>query len=264
MNIFKKYKIRVSKNYKLNQKYHLYFYFRKIFFSIFGIIFFPFFTFTNKKPSPKIIILGRGQSTNFFFANFKKFKEIKSIFLVNFCTSDFPKNYSTIFKKKIIFFFTNITEVIPSVRILSKLQIGKVFFGRCKSMEKFDYGKRKSFKCNILYSKFSYLPDTLLNYWWLNNNGLISICYAANLINVKNIYLFGFNFYFDNYISKTIKDEVKKTNKYHAKQLINARYKLRNNFIKLVKAFPKIKFHLHIERNLFKKKPKNLNIVLIK
>ena len=81
MNIFKKYKIRVSKNYKLNSKRLLYFLLRKFFFSFFGVIFFPFLSFSNNRPGQKkIIILGRGQSTNFFYKNHEKFKNIKIFF----------------------------------------------------------------------------------------------------------------------------------------------------------------------------------------
>ena len=55
---------------------------------------------------------------------------------------------------------------------------------------------------DILFNKVYYLPDTLMPYWWLNNNGLMCICYAAHLTKTKNLYLFGFNFYHDNYLNK--------------------------------------------------------------
>ena len=263
LNIFKKYKIRVSKGYKVNKKQVFYFYLRRFFFLLLGIILNPFFNFSNKKPSKNIVILGRGQSTSYFFKNYKKFFKFKSIFFVNFTTEDFPKNFQEIFRNKIIFLFTNIIETIPSIFILFKLVIGKVLLGRCESMKTFNYGRRKSYKCNILYKKFSYLPDKLLKYWWLNNNGLMCICYVANLSNIKNIYLFGFNFYFDSYISKSIKDEVKKSNREHHKQLINARYKLKKNFLRLVKCFPKINFHIFIKKNIFKSRLKNLLINIV-
>lgn len=263
MNIFKKYKIRVSKRYKENKRPIIYFNLRKVLFLFLGILLNPFFNFSNKKPDKNVVILGRGQSTKYFFKNYKKFFKFKSIFFVNFCSEDFPKNFQEIFRNKIIFLFTNITETIPSIFILSKLVLGKVFIGRCESMKTFNYGRRKSYKCNILYKKFYYLPDKLLKFWWLNNNGLITICYAANLSNIKNIYLFGFNFYSDSYISKSIKDEVKKADKYHYKQLFNARYKLKKNFVKLVKCFPKINFHIFIKKNIFKSCPKNLFINIV-
>jgi hypothetical protein len=263
LNIFKKYKIRVSKGYKVSKKQIFYFNLRKVLFLFLGIVLNLFFNFSNKKPGKNVVILGRGKSTSYFFKNYKKFFKFKSIFFVNFSTEDFPKNFQEIFRKKIIFLFTNIIETIPSIFILSKLVLGKVFIGRCESMKTFNYGRRKSYKCNILYKKFSYLPDKLLKFWWLNNNGLMCICYAANLSNIKNIYLFGFNFYFDSYISKSIKDEVKKADKYHYKQLIHAKYKLKKNFVRLVKCFPKINFHIFIKKNIFKSCPKNLFINIV-
>lgn len=263
MNIFKKYKIRVSSGYKVNKRQIFYFNLRKILFLFIGIVLSRFFNFSNKKPGKNVVILGRGQSTSYFFKKYKRFYKYKHIFFVNFQTEDFPKNFQEIFNNKIVYLFTNIIETIPSIFILFKLKIGKVFLGRCNSMKSFNYGRRKSYKCNILYKKFTYLPDNLLKFWWLNNNGLMCICYVANISNVKNIYLFGFNFYFDSYISKTIKDEVKKTNKEHYKQLINARYKLKKNFLRLIKLFPNINFHIFIKKNIFKKLPKNLYINIV-
>lgn len=257
------FKYRVSKNYKTTKKQNLFFLLRKLFFNFCGIIFRPIFRFNDHEIGSDLIILGRGVSSNYFFLNYEKFLKIKDILMVNFATKDFKKNYKKIFKNKNIFLFNNINEVTPSIKILHNLNISKVLFGRLESMRNTDYGKRKSFKNDILMGKVSYLPDQLHKYWWVNNNGLMSICYAASRNKSKNLYLFGFNFYHSGYINNSIEDEIESRSPGHSNQLRNTRQKLKKNFIKIVKSFPNKNFYIFLYKDLFKKKPKNLNIVLI-
>tara|TARA_S200000501_G_scaffold378884_1_gene444529 strand:+ start:1268 stop:2065 length:798 start_codon:yes stop_codon:yes gene_type:complete len=263
MDIYKKYNIKIDQNYKRSSKHRFYFYLRKLFFTTLGFFLKTIFKVSNKTPNKEIIILGRGKSTNYFFKEHKKFKKINDIFLVNFSSKDFPKNYINVFKDKIIFLFINFVEPIPSIKILRNLIISRVFLGRCASMANTHYGKRKSFKSNILYERFSYLPDSLLKYWWLNNNGLICICYAANLGSIKKIHLFGFNFYHDDYIKNSIKTEVEFSDPKHEKELKDAKLKLKKHFILLVKSFPKVNFYIYLNKNIFPTKPKNLFVKIL-
>ena len=258
------FKYRVSKNYKTSKKQNLFFLFRKIFFNFFGIVLRPIFKFNDNETGSDLIILGRGISSNYFFFNNEKFLKIKDVLMVNFSTNDFKKNYKKIFKNKNIFLFNNINEETPSIRILYNLNISKVLFGRLESMKNTDYGKRKSFKNDILMGKVSYLPDQLHKYWWVNNNGLMSICYAASRKKTKKLYLFGFNFYHSGYMNNSIEDEIEPQAPEHAKQLKNTRQKLKKNFIKIVKCFPNKKFYIFLYKDLFKKKPRNLIVKVVK
>ena len=131
-------------------------------------------------------------------------------------------------------------------------------------MRNTDYGKRKSFKNDILTGKVSYLPNQLIKYWWVNNNGLMGICYAASRKKVKNLYLLGFNFYHSGYMNNSIEDEIEPEAPGHSKQLKNARQKLKKNFIKIVNSFPNKKFYIYLYKDLFKKKPNNLIVKIIK
>ena len=260
----KLFKYRVSKYYKTTKKQNLFFLFRKFCFNFLGIILRPIFKFNNNEIASKLIILGRGVSSNYYFYNHKKFAKIKDVLMVNFETNDFKKNYKKIFKNKNIFLFNNVNEPTPSIKILYNLNISKVLFGRIESMRNTDYGKRKSYKNDILNRKVSYLPNQLIKYWWVNNNGLMGICYAASRKKVKELYLFGFNFYHSGYMNNSIEKEIEPEAPGHSKQLKNARLKLKKNFIKIVKSFPNKKFYIFLYRDLFKKKPNNLIVKIIK
>ena len=257
-------KFRVTKNYKTTKKQNLLFLCRKIFFNFVGFILRPIFKFNDSESRSNIIVLGRGESSNYYFFNYKKFLKIKDALLVNFETKDFKKNYKDSFKNKNISFFNNVNEPTPSIRILHNLNISKVFFNRLHSMRNTDYGKRKSFKNDILRGKVSYLPNELINYWWVKNSGLLCISYAASRKRVKNIYLFGFNFYHSGYMNNSLAVEADSLFPGHSKQLINTRGKLKKNFIKIVESFPKKNFYIFLYKDLFKKKPENLIVKIVK
>ena len=122
----------------------------------------------------------------------------------------------------------------------------------------------KSYKNDILKGKVSYLPNELIKFWWVNNNGLLSICYAASRKKVKKLYLFGFNFYHSGYMNNSIEGEVEHLYPGHSKLLKNARQKLKKNFIKIVRSFPNKKFYIFLYKDLFKKKPRNLIVKIVK
>ena len=260
----KLFKFRVSKYYKTTKKQNLFYLSRKIFFNFIGFILRPIFKFNDSKIGSNIIVLGRGESSNYYFFNYKKFLKIKDALLVNFETQDFKKNYKDSFINKNIFFANNNNEPTPSIRILHNLNISKVLFMRLYSMRDTDYGKRRSFKNDILRNKVSYLPNELIKYWWVNNSGLMGISYAASRKRIKNLYLFGFNFYHSGYMNNSIEGEAEKLLPGHTKQLKNARFKLKKNFIKIVRSFPNKKFYIFLYKDLFKKKPRNLIVKIVK
>ena len=58
---------------------------------------------------------------------------------------------------------------IQPLKYLKEFKIGKVIFSRCKMMQNLNYGRRKSFKANIILNRLEYMPDELINFWWLQN-----------------------------------------------------------------------------------------------
>ena len=72
MDIYKKYNIKVDRNYKRSSKHRFYFYLRKLFFTTLGFFLKTIFKVSNKKPNKEVIILGRGKSTNYFASEISK------------------------------------------------------------------------------------------------------------------------------------------------------------------------------------------------
>ena len=223
-------------------------------------------TESNELPEKEAIILGRGKGVIKYYKNNSSIKKIKHIFVVNFRDKDVPEAYLKNLNDKIVHLFISIAEVIPPIRYLKNFKIGKVIFSRCEMMRNKEYGRRKSFKANIMLNRLEYMPDKLINFWWLQNSGLFAMCYMCKVWKLKKIYLFGFNFYSDDYLNNSIEEELKKANKkkYNPKEykeLIQASKKLKSNFIKLVKICKNTDFYFYGNFN-FKNKPKNLKIRL--
>tara|TARA_B100000886_G_C20402904_1_gene483419 strand:- start:499 stop:1230 length:732 start_codon:yes stop_codon:yes gene_type:complete len=175
-------------------------YFRRYFFSIIGFLNSFFIKFSNELPTENIIILGRGESLNVFIKNHKKFSNIKHLILVNFSKQDFENIDKNIFKNKIVHISVNINEDIIPFHCLYKFTFGKVFISRFKNYKSTNIKPdRKNYKANVYSNRLEYLPEKLKNYWWVNNSGILAIVYAVYELNIKNIYLFGFDFYQGNF-----------------------------------------------------------------
>lgn len=175
-------------------------YFRKFFFGIIGFFNSFFIKFSDELPSKNVIILGRGESLNFFLKKYKNFSHIKHIFLINFSKNDFIQVDKNIFKNKIVHIFVNINEDIIPFHCLYKFTFGKVFISRFKNYQSTTIKPdRKNYKANIYANRVEYLPEKLKNYWWVNNSGILGIVYAVYELNIKNAYLFGFDFYQGNF-----------------------------------------------------------------
>ena len=244
---------------------YLKFFIRKIIFFSFGVLNNIFLKKTDEVPEDEAIILGRGKSVKNYYTNKTYIKNIKHIFVVNFRDNDVPKGYLKKLSNKIVHLFISIAEVIPPLKYLKEFKIGKVIFSRCKMMQNLNYGRRKSFKANIILNRLEYMPDELINFWWLQNSGLFAMCYMSKIWKLKKIHLFGFNFYSDAYLNNSIENELKKANRnnYNPQEyldLIKASKKLKNNFIKLVKNCKNTNFYFH-GKCKFDKKPKNLKLI---
>lgn len=259
----KNYLKKIEKKYTIkSKKLHYYFFLRKIFFYLLGFFNCLILKKRDEVPDHEAVILGRGASVIKYYKSKKSIRQIKHIFVVNFRKDDIPPNYLKTFNSKIVHLFISVAEVIPPMKYLLNLQIGKVLFSRCDMMKKTQYGKRKSFKANIMLNRLEYMPDEMINYWWLQNSGLFAICYMAKVWKLKKIYLFGFNFYSGNYLNGSIENELKKANKknYSRKEfldLIAASEKLKKNFIRLVKDCRDTVFYFH-GSNSFETNLKNL------
>ena len=262
----KKYLRYKEKDYKvISSALHLKFFVRKILFYTLGILNTIFLKETEEIPKNEAIILGRGKSVLKYYTNNTYIKNIEHIFVVNFRDRDVPKGYLKKLNNKIVHLFISIAEVTPPYKYLKEFKIGQVIFARCNMMKNLYYGKRKSFKADILLNRLKYMPDKLINFWWLQNSGLFAICYMCKVWKLKKIYLFGFNFYSGDYLNNSIENELKKANKknYDPKEyqdLIKASKKLKKNFIKLFKNCKNTNFYFH-GKCTFEKKPKNLKLI---
>lgn len=262
----KKYLKNKEKDYKISSSFlYLKFFLRKFFFSSLGILNTIFLKKTEEVPKFEAIILGRGESVSKYYTDRTYIKNIKHIFVVNFRDKDVPIGCLKKLNNKIVHLFISIAEVIPPFKYLKEFKIGKVIFSRCKMMQDFNYGRRKSFKADIILNRLEYMPDELINFWWLQNSGLFAMCYMSQIWKLRKIHLFGFNFYSGNYLNNSIENELKKANKknYDPKEyqdLIKASKKLKKNFIKLVKNCKNTNFYFH-GKCKFDKKPKNLKLI---
>ncbi len=254
-------------DYKIRSIFKIvYFQIRKIIFFFVGLINILFLKSKNEIPYDEAVILGRGKSVLQYYKDKSHISDIKHIFVVNFRNNDVPEGYLEKLNDKIVHLFISVAEVIPPLKYLKSFKIGRVIFSRCEIMRRKEYGRRKSFKANIILNKLEYMPNSLINFWWLQNSGLFAMCYMCKVWNLKKIYIFGFNFYSDDYLNNSIETELKKANRenYNPKEyqeLIKSSKKLKDNFIKLVKICKKTDFYFYGNCD-FENKPQNLKIIL--
>ena len=106
--------------------------FRIILFSFISKIIFLFKRKKKKFSKKNMIVLGRGESLREFYKNYKMYKFIKDIFLVNFRKTDIL--YLDAFEGKRVHIVFNIEEVILSLYQIFKLNINFVYLNRFKEL----------------------------------------------------------------------------------------------------------------------------------
>lgn len=149
----------------------------------------------NSKLSDEIIVLGRGISLNSYYKNFYKLKNVKDVLIINFEKRDFGKNLNSLINKNVVP-VVNLDEVIISIYQIIKLSITSSFIARLESQKTETELKRQSYK-SILYGELRYFEDyqfidpDLLN----RGAGFLTVVYLTLVLKVKNIYIFGFDFY---------------------------------------------------------------------
>lgn len=225
------------------------------------LLFYKFFyrQHNNKIEVDEIVVVGRGESANYYFNKFKNSPRI--IGLVNFTDRDLKNINLQFIKKKEIYLFFNIEGNSLSIRNLLKLNIK----GIIRTSNEENIQRLKKFNnLNIiqkLYLKsFPKYPSHLNKFFYLGNSGLLSIAYMIDLFNPKRVLLFGFNFY----QNKMIRNYLPQENVY-SKELIALKKEgenLKNNFLKLCKYFKKIEFY-HYDEIKLEELP-NLNFINIR
>jgi hypothetical protein len=154
--------------------------------------------FISKKKillSKDLIILGRGMSLNSYFNNYKKLNKIENVLTVNFTKKDVDYKVNSLRNKNIIP-LVNIEEPIMSLFHIVKLNISMCFISRTLD-QKEETEKRRNYK-GSLYGKVNYFTGQIVKDFYdkkISGSGLLAVVYFVKILKVKNIYLFGFDFY---------------------------------------------------------------------
>lgn len=148
----------------------------------------------------KVIFLGRGTSTKFFFENINKFKDIKDVVLLNYRKEDL-KNIN-ILKNKRVHIVMNTAEPVLSFLQIIKIKIGKVYIARFKENAtdiKTSFIYKKKINRGCIYGKVDFFSDLkLIPFYDIKmGTGIISLIYFVKKFNLKEVYVFGFDFYQD-------------------------------------------------------------------
>ena len=205
--------------------------------------------FKKIKKIKDIVILGRGRSRLFYFDGAKN--EINNTMLVNYESQDLTKKGLLYLSNKKVHIIFNIVEPHLEKNEIEQLEIVSTHVAIPWSMRILGIRKRINKKGNI-YGNVKYMSHKIHKRWWLGNCGLIAIAHAVEVLGIKNIHLYGFDFYLDSGWAKESKQsalEFERENKYGKI--------LKTNFLKYVKKNKQsnffIKSHTRFEpmKNLF-------------
>lgn len=201
----------------------------------------------HKVKANEIVVVGRGESANYYFKKFKNSPKI--VALVNFTDEDFKNIDLHVLKNKEVYLFFNIEGRPLSLKYLLNLNIKGIM--RTSNDDYGLYKKRKDYKrLNILQKLYldhlPKYPKHLNDYMYLGNSGLLSIVYMIDCFKPKRVLLFGFNFYqsnmINNYFSNSINEDLN--------ILRRMGKKLIQNFLKLCNSFNKIEFQRFDDNNI--------------
>lgn len=235
---------------------------RYIFFTSFGFINSLFMKFSNEIPNNDLIITGRGESLNVLKDNYELFSNLNHIMLINFCKNDFKNLNLNFLRNKIIHICVNITEDIIPINLLFRFTFGKILIARYENFRPNSINhKRKNYKANIYANKVKFYPEKMKEYWWLDNSGLLSMAYSLEILKIKNLYLFGFDFYQGDFHNSTLVQGF--TSKKDSEEHKKAGLKLMKNFSKLIDQFPQTNFYLPDTHNFQVYNQKNVKKIKI-
>jgi len=195
----------------------------------------------------KIAVCGRGITANIFFE--EEYKMHDKVYLANYSKKDL--NFIDYFKllNKDIVIVANVSEEIPNILLFFFIKLTEVILSRPNYLakrSKKDFS-RKSFRLNLLGVRVRGLSNsTDINKYpcTLDNTGILSIYEAALFAsknNIKEIYLYGFEFYSNPYNKNSLlKNDFISTAQYEEHQADN--FRLSNNLDYLASLFPNILF----------------------
>jgi len=160
--------------------------------------------------SDSVVVLGKGRSLKrvVHFPN-----DIQDYIVANFTNAEFSQEFiKSRLKNKRIIMMANICENIISPMNVLRYRIEKCQFTRLKANGTQDplREKRKHKHVETIGLKMHYLPERLekdaING---NNTGMIAIVYAVKALKKKNVYLAGFDFYEDDYLTGSLLEHMK-------------------------------------------------------
>ena len=148
----------------------------------------------KKNTIEDIVILGRGRSRLSYFDGEKN--EISNVMLVNYESQDLSKKSLTYLSQKKIHIIFNIVEPHLKKEEIDRLKISSIHVAIPWTMRILGIRKRLHKKGNI-YGNVKYMSYKMHKRWWLGNCGLIAIAHSVEVLKIKNIHLYGFDFYSD-------------------------------------------------------------------
>lgn len=220
-----------------------------------------------KSSSKNLGILCRGKSLD----SLNKFEDkFDKCLIVNDFKKEIDKFENILIKKEIIHFVSRVSKVSLKLRQYKKFKIK--FIQMSVSFNIFDYQfiksylKYKLYNLNInftpssflsklylkSYSKFKDLEDHLNYKNKFPNTGLLSIFYAAEYLDVKNIFICGLDFYTADYVFRS-----KRANPLEIQHKKFLDLDLINFFLNFIKEKKDINFYM-LTNYKFSQKPNNL------
>jgi len=161
--------------------------------------------------SDSVVVLGRGRSLErvVYFPD-----DIQDYIVANFTNAEYSKEpIKSRLKNKRIIMMVNIGENIISPMNVLRYRIEKCQFTRLKTNR--TQGplreRRKYRHVETIGLKMDYLPEHLeKDAISGNNTGMIAIVYAVKALKKKNVYLAGFDFYEDDYLTGSLLEYMKR------------------------------------------------------
>mgnify|MGYP001260091513 FL=1 len=141
------------------------------------------------------IILGRGVELEDYYKNFNKLNMVKNVFTINFKKEDIGENLISL-RNKNIFPVLNIEEPVMSILQIIKLNISECFIARTKD-QIIELKNKRNFNAN-LYGKVNLFEGQKVKEFFdkkISTSGLLTVIFLTKVIGVKNIFIFGFDFY---------------------------------------------------------------------
>ncbi len=141
-----------------------------------------------------LIILGRGSSLVDYYKNFNQLSNVKNIAIINFTKKDIGNNIKSLENRNVIPVI-NIEEPVISLFQIIKLKIKNCYITRMEN-QKLTSKLNRNYK-GVLYGKLNYFRGDIVNTFYEKQvgSGFLAVVFFSKILKVKNIYLFGFDFY---------------------------------------------------------------------